>query len=228
MKLRFRVSTIVGGLILSTAALGSFCQAAPMLDQSSIGKTASDVIAYFGGLTQQGQTFTVGITGVLKELDIFGAGTGPFFVDIRGQKDLHPDNDIVLATIAMNGFSGAASGLTVVPFNLQVTSGDNLSFVVYGPNAGPGRDTGDYVVGSTTAAYASGGIWAFGNPFLGDAGPSYWYANGNFGFPIDLQFQTFVDSSVASSVPEPATTALLGLGLIGFAASRRKLLFRAT
>lgn len=225
MKSPLRLSRIVSLLILSSAALAPLCHAVPMLDQSSFGTPG--VTAYFGSSTQQAQTFRVGVTGILKEIDIFGAGTGPFFVDIRGQINSHPDNNVVLATVAVNGFSGNGVA-TSIPFNLQVTTGQNLAFVVYGPNAGPGRNTGDYVTGSTNSGYAPGGLWAFGNPPYGDEGPGTWYANGNTANQTDLQFQTLVDSSIVSSVPEPATIALLGLGLIGFATSRRKPLFCGT
>jgi len=85
--------------------------------------------------------------------------------------------------------------------------------VDYGPTFGSGNDI--YVNSTLTGGYSFGE--SFETDFLGQSILSGAAYDGN-GFAID-QLEVF---TVASSVPEPSSVALLGLGVLGLATARRK------
>jgi hypothetical protein len=193
------------GVVLLALAFPMNVLASPILDQTSL-PASINVTSDFGGLVQEAQTFRVGITGTLVELDVMGSGSDSFLLDIRGQTASHPDNAVVLETVNVGGFAGGGA-FTAIALNLPVTLNELLSFVFYDG----GGDHNHRASGSTNSSYGDGGLWTFGNPPFGLDGPGTWYPNGATNQNLDLIFRTFVD--VPEPVPEPGTLGLLALGL---------------
>jgi hypothetical protein len=209
-----RYSGALAGVVLLAIALPGSTLAGPILDQTSLPATLSNS-GSFNSTLLQAQTFQVGLTGTLVELDIFGSGAGAFFVDIRGQVASHP-NSVVLETVSFAGFA-AGGAATPIALNLAVTSGELLSFVVYGGPFGG-------LSGSNSSGYSRGGVWTFGNPPLGVDGPGTWYPNGNGQQNVDFFFNTFVDVPTSTSTPEPGTqlAAVGGFGLLALLGLKRR------
>jgi hypothetical protein len=189
------LSQLLVALIASLAV--SAAMAAPVLDQNQASNT--DNMANFsqGGLAQSFQQTGPNVAGA----GIFLTKAEPQAIATSGNItiELHSTlNGPALATGTAFGTQGSWVDVFWTPFAVSANTTYFLEFFSDNGNLG--------IAGDTRNPYAFGQV----------------YANGGFGsFPgFDYTFRTFSDD--ANSVPEPAGLALVGLGLVAIAASRRK------
>jgi len=159
---------------------------------------------------RRAQTFTVGITGTLSEIDVFYGGTGTF------------SGVNILATVAgvPAGLAGTGtvlsqnSGMAAFSVNLPVTIGEVLAIEPIVSSGFPSW------VANTHGIYAGG---------------SDYFLNAAIGFPnftatcapptpecVQNNFRTFVDLPIATPLPTALPLFAAGLGMLGLLARRRR------
>jgi hypothetical protein len=178
----------------------------PILDQSFEPATLSRFLGIGPG-TSGAQTFTVGITGILTEVDVLverNGGAGLRF-DIRPTVNGVPvENDaMTLASITVPAstvpFPASFLDFDVSSFGILISQGEILAMVLSDNSRWFGTPNDPYPGG---AAYFRFADTTF-TPVFDN---------------LDVGFKTFVEP-----IPEPSTLALLGIGVIGlgFLRSRR-------
>lgn len=196
---------IVAGFIL---AGGATAHATPLLDQSYTASTGAESGITDGTGFQRAMTVTVGITGDLTSVEV-GVTGGTLDLDILSTSGGVP-TETVLGT---GTFDSAAGGFSTFTTALSVTAGEVLAL-------------------EPICTSGPCGFWATNIPNTYAGGQSFLVspAAGINSFTSDLDatgssrgedFQTFVDPS-ATSVPEPLTLSLFGVGLAGLAVARRR------
>ncbi len=210
-----------GFVIIAVWALAfeDISHAVPMLDQSY---TASPDATGFVGLNNfidRSQTFTVGISGILTQVDLLNfqrnsATTDALLFDIRttsGGVPTEPDSGgNILASLSLAAASVSTTfgtlSVDLSPFSVSVASGDVLAIVL----------SSDDPVGG---AYRWRGTSADG--YVGGSAFDRLGATWGSTFFADHTFQTFVEST---DLPLPGTLPLLGIGLVGmvFGAWRKR------
>lgn len=145
---------------------------------------------------QRAETFTVGIAGTLAEVGIYTSSASTTFsgIDILSTSGGTP----TLTVLASGTYvSTNSDGLAMFDVSLPVTVGEVLGLEPFVSSAGnwETRSPGTYVGGQDFFMNQS----IFGDQFLSDGNSD--------------GFVTYVNTGGSSSVPEPASFALLGGGL---------------
>lgn len=204
--LRNRKAWTTSAAVLALVLCGiRHAAAVPILDQSFVPQDPHSFFGTGGTNLNSAQTFTVGITGMLSQVDVLVEKNGPdeLRLDVRPTVDGLPieDDNAALASVTVP-FATIPSpraflSFDVSSFGVRVSQGELLAIVLTGnarwygvtPELGPD----DPYLGG--AAYFRGLPGAFFPPFDGRA---------------DLGFRTFVDA-----IPEPPTIMLFGIGVVG-------------
>jgi hypothetical protein len=183
--------------------------AAPTLDQSftatgNEGATSSTANPGF----RRAQTFTVGIAGTLISVGVGISDSNNYKIELLSTSGGVP-TDTILDTGVFNSYSG---GYSFFDTSFAVSVGDVLAIEPI-CLSGPSCDGPNWEGLGTSNGY-DGGTAFFINTKLGD--------NSFTEEGLDEDFKTFVDVPTSTGVPEPMTWSLLGSGLVGAAAMRRR------
>ena len=179
-------------------------------DGNSFSTSTTDISSF-----RRAQTFTVGVTGTLVEVDISidpisispsSIGSLNLLSTSAGVPTATVQTSPTLTNMLVGGFLG-------FKFSLDVTAGEVLAFELV-TTRNPSLASPLFINGSDPGGYAGG---------------SDFFLNTKFGInnftpnTADVNFRTFVDGPV-SPVPEPSTWAMMILGFagVGFMAYRRK------
>lgn len=185
-------------------------KAAPVLDQSYLQSNGTGLVstALLFPDFRRAQTFTVGLSGTLVELDVAidpesvvpgKSATLNLLATLGGTPTTILQTSPTVNTTLLAGFMDFV-------VSLPVSVGEVLAFELVDANSGY------TMLGSLPGQYAGGADFIINTEFNVDNFTAFTGA--------DADFRSFVDVG-ATAVPEPASLALLVTGLLGFAAASR-------
>ena len=196
------------GFDFTTCAAGGLSAACHNAD------TGQDTVTYnFSGTTISASGFTAGSTSPNANLYVKAAGTGEdglgITSDPKSHHEISSSSVVVLDLANLSFFSG---DLTIE----SVQTGEGARICSEASNSGK--------VGGLPASMCT---TITGTGPLSVVVPITWSKADPYISIIGTQGDVLVDSLGPLAVPEPGTIALLGSGLLGFAALRRRLKSRA-
>lgn len=202
---------------LALAALGGFSGAANATLYSNSNDAGSIFSFGYPDTTSYGQTFNVGVASTVQDWTFYATGGSAGNLELvianwDGSKAVGP----AVYTSSLFSYTGGAEALAFSGINAALSAG---SYIAYITTAGVGAPASSVALAGSNSNGGLGGSFRFLNS--NNVDPLTLNNSWNSWYIPNMQFAANIVEGV-SNVPEPATLALFGLGILGISAMRRK------